>query len=181
MLDEVRNGRAGVFVTNQTCRMADQFDPATHPHRRCTQRPCFSYPKIIEILTNPLEFSSQSADGRLHTGFTSEEESTVARLIETSQPTTLPQYDPKYYLCPGNEHANGQRDEIYEHTTVFDNDYASVLPPNPIAHAAPHPLLITQPVHGQCGVLTFHPRHELTLARLAVEDIARIVEEWIAI
>jgi len=65
---------------------------------------------------------------------------------------------------------------------VFDNDYAAVLPsPTPIAPAAPHPLLTTQPVHGQCDVLTFHPRHDLTLARLAVEDITRIVEEWIAI
>ncbi len=32
-------------------------------------------------------------------------------------------------------------------------------------------------------VLAFHPRHGLTLSRLAVEDIARIVDEleWIAV
>jgi len=102
--------------------------------------------------------------------------------IETSQLTTLPQYDPKCYLCPGNERANGQRNEMYEHTTVFVNDYPAVLPPpSPIAPAAPHPLLTAQPVDGQCDVITFHSRHDLTLARLAVEDIARIVEEWIAI
>jgi UDPglucose--hexose-1-phosphate uridylyltransferase len=65
---------------------------------------------------------------------------------------------------------------------VFVNDYPAVLPPpSPIAPAAPHPLLTAQPVDGQCDVITFHSRHDLTLARLAVEDIARIVEEWIVI
>jgi len=65
---------------------------------------------------------------------------------------------------------------------VFDNDYvAGFRPPIPLAHAALHPLLTSQPVHGQCGVLTFHPRRNLTLARLAVEGISRIVEEWVAI
>ena len=65
---------------------------------------------------------------------------------------------------------------------VFANDYAAVLPPpGPIAPAAPHPLLTTQPVDGQCDVLAFHPQHDLTLARLAVKDIARIVDEWIAV
>ena len=101
--------------------------------------------------------------------------------IEPPQLTALPQYDPKCYLCPGNERAGGQINETYEHTMVFVNDYAALLPPpSPIAPAAPHPLLATQPVDGQCDVLAFHPRHDLTLARLAVEDIARIVDEWIA-
>lgn len=94
----------------------------------------------------------------------------------------MPQHDPKCYLCPGNERASGQRNEIYEHTTVFVNDYPAVLPPPcPIAPPAPHPLLTAQPVDGQCDVITFHSRHDLTLARLGIEDIARIVEEWITI
>jgi UDPglucose--hexose-1-phosphate uridylyltransferase len=71
---------------------------------------------------------------------------------------------------------------VYEHTTVFVNDYPAVLPPpGPIAPVSPHPLLTAQPVDGQCDVITFHPRHDLTLARLGIEDISRIVEEWTAI
>lgn len=159
--------------------MTDQFNPATHPHRRRKQRPGFSYLGTIEILTkflvNPLTgeyiLVSPQRNTRPWQG-----------QVEASQPVTSPQYDAKCFLCPGNKRDNGQRNEIYEHTTVFDNDYAAVLPPPiPIAPAAPHPLLTTQPVHGQCDVVTFHPRHDLTLARLAVEDITRIVEEWIAI
>ena len=38
-----------------------------------------------------------------------------------------------------------------------------------------------QPVDGQCDVLAFHPRHDLTLARLPLVDIARIMNEWIAV
>jgi UDPglucose--hexose-1-phosphate uridylyltransferase len=43
---------------------------------------------------------------------------------------------------------------------------------------ASHPLLIVEPVQGGCDVLCFHPRHDLTLARLEVEAIERIIEEW---
>ncbi len=64
----------------------------------------------------------------------------------------------------------------------FINDYAAVLPPpGPLAPAAPHPLLTTQPVDGQCDVVVFHPRHDVTLARLSVADISRVVEEWITV
>lgn len=64
----------------------------------------------------------------------------------------------------------------------FVNDYAAVLPPpGPLAPVAPHPLLTTEPVNGACDVIIFHPRHDLTLARLAKEDILRIIDEWIAV
>jgi UDPglucose--hexose-1-phosphate uridylyltransferase len=102
--------------------------------------------------------------------------------IEPPQATTLPQHDTKCYLCPGNVRASGQQNQKYEHIMEFVNDFAAVLPPpSPIAPTAPHPLLRTQPVDGQCDVIAYHPRHDLTLARLSVEDVSRIVEGWIAI
>jgi len=62
------------------------------------------------------------------------------------------------------------------------NDYAAVLPPPiPAAPVSPHPLLVSNTVHGACDVLVFHPRHDVTLARLSVEDINRVVDEWIRI
>jgi UDPglucose--hexose-1-phosphate uridylyltransferase len=36
-------------------------------------------------------------------------------------------------------------------------------------------------VRGQCDVLIFHPRHDLTLARLPPADIANVIAEWVAI
>lgn len=101
---------------------------------------------------------------------------------EPPQAVSLPQYDPACYLCPGNERAGGQKNDVYDATMSFVNDYAAVLPPpGPLAPVAPHPLLTTEPVNGACDVIIFHPRHDLTLARLAKEDILRIIDEWIAV
>jgi len=62
---------------------------------------------------------------------------------------------------------------------VFPNDFPALLtPPGPVAPRAPHPLLQTRPVEGKCDVLIFHPRHDLTLARLETKDIKNVVEEW---
>jgi UDPglucose--hexose-1-phosphate uridylyltransferase len=46
---------------------------------------------------------------------------------------------------------------------------------------APHPLLQSYPVRGQCDVLIFHPRHDLTLALLTIPDIVNVIGEWINI
>ena len=76
----------------------------------------------------------------------------------------------------------GQKNDQYANTMVFENDFAAVLPPPaPLAPAAPHPLLSTEPVQGGCDVLIFHPRHDLTLARLQRSDVERIVDEWITV
>ena len=65
---------------------------------------------------------------------------------------------------------------------VFTNDFSAVLPPpGPAAPCAPHPLLQTEPVEGACDVLIFHPRHDLTLARLPPSDIETIIDQWKAI
>ena len=102
--------------------------------------------------------------------------------VELTHSASLPEHDPDCHLCPGNQRPNGQQNGAYEHTKVFPNDYASVLPPpHPVKHSAPHPLLASEPVVGACDVLIFHPRHDLTLARLSLDDIARIIDEWTSV
>ena len=62
---------------------------------------------------------------------------------------------------------------------VFENDYAAVLPPpGPAAPAAPHPLLTAEPIQGACDVVCFHPRHDLSLPTLRIDDIVTIIQEW---
>lgn len=98
---------------------------------------------------------------------------------EPPQSASLPEHDPSCYLCPGNPRAGGKTNPPYTGTYVFENDYAAVLPPPvPSTPVVPHPLLMTEPVQGACDVIIFHPRHDLTLARLEVDDISRIIEEW---
>ncbi|KAF7971637.1 hypothetical protein HWV62_24117 [Athelia sp. TMB] len=133
-----------------------EFDPSTHPHRR------------FNPLTNEYILVSPHRTKRPWLGQT-----------EEPQASNLPEYDPKCFLCPGNKRIGGEQNEAYENTMVFENDFAAVLPPpGPIAPPAPHPLLTTQPVEGGCDVLCFHPRHDLTLARLEVPDIERVIDEW---
>ncbi len=102
--------------------------------------------------------------------------------MEVPQTTHLPRYDEACYLCPGNSRASGQRNAIYESTYTFENDFAAILlAPAPEAPIPSHPLMTSEPVHGACDVLVFHPRHDLSMARLDLEDIEHIIEEWIKI
>lgn len=101
---------------------------------------------------------------------------------EAPQQATLPEYDPECYLCPGNSRIGGQKNEVYENTTTFENDFAAVLPPpGSLTHVPSHPLLIAEPVEGGCDVICYHPRHDLTLSKLSIGDIEKVIEEWIRI
>lgn len=73
----------------------------------------------------------------------------------------------------------GQQNPDYKHTFAFENDFAAILPPPvPAAPAPAHALMRAETVHGGCDVLLFHPRHDLTLARMAIADIGCVVGEW---
>ncbi|BGP35605.1 galactose-1-phosphate uridyl transferase [Rhodotorula toruloides] len=104
--------------------------------------------------------------------------------VEPPQLTSLPEYDDKCYLCPGNERAGGKRTERYERTFVFENDFAALLPTpvSPPAPPSPDPstssLFQTQPARGKCYVICFSPRHDLTVAEMSDEGVKRVVETW---
>ena len=87
-------------------------------------------------------------------------------------------YDPKCYLCPGNERAGGHQTPKYEHVYVFDNDYAALLPDSPAPEPTGSPLLRAERETGRCRVLCFHPDHSLTLALMEPADIRVVVDEW---
>lgn len=62
---------------------------------------------------------------------------------------------------------------------VFENDYPAILPPpGPAAPSVAHPLLTAEPIQGACDVVCFHPRHDLSLPTLSLDDVVKIVEEW---
>jgi UDPglucose--hexose-1-phosphate uridylyltransferase len=88
-------------------------------------------------------------------------------------------YDPQCYLCPGNTRAGGKVTPVYTSVYVFDNDYAALLPDSPEPHRENAPeLLRAERERGRCRVLCFHPDHSLTLARMQVVDIRKVVDAW---
>jgi UDPglucose--hexose-1-phosphate uridylyltransferase len=87
-------------------------------------------------------------------------------------------YDPQCYLCPGNTRAGGHITPAYESVFIFDNDYAALMADSPAPPADASPLLHAERERGRCKVVCFHPDHSLTLSRMQVEDIRRVVDAW---
>lgn len=97
---------------------------------------------------------------------------------ETVSRETRPPHDPACYLCAGNRRANGEVNPAYRDTYVFENDFRALLDQEAESPGAPSHLLERAPVRGTCRVICFSPRHDLTLARMEVEDIARVITTW---
>ncbi|ORY58199.1 galactose-1-phosphate uridylyltransferase [Pseudomassariella vexata] len=107
----------------------------------------------------------------------------------------LPEYDPKRcacwlnclqcYLCPRNSRASGDTNPDYAHTFVFVNDYSAVKEEQADYAAESGScddlsslLLRAEGVKGKCYVLTFAPKHHITLADMSAADTLPIIETW---
>ncbi len=100
---------------------------------------------------------------------------------QESHPTAKrPAHDPHCYLCSGNMRAGGLQNPAYEDTFVFTNDFAALLPdtPNADPDAWDDPLFQSMPARGECRVICFSPRHDLTLPEMDVDAIEKVVELW---
>lgn len=132
------------------------FDLKQHPHRRCN------------ALTGEWVLVSPHRTDRPWQG-----------QVEKLPPETRPAYDPKCYLCPGNERAGGVRNPHYETTFVFENDFAALRPDTPPGSFEKGGLLRAESEVGTCRVVCFNPRHDLTLARMTVDQIVPVVDTWV--
>ncbi len=98
--------------------------------------------------------------------------------VEDTALPDMPAHDPDCYLCAGNVRANGDRNPDYAATFVFDNDFAALTSDAPDERFEDG-LLLAEGESGICRVVCFSPRHDLTLARMAVADIETVVETWV--
>jgi len=131
------------------------FDPKLHPHRRFN-------PLIRDwVLVSPHR-TQRPWQGQ----------------VEAAAGDRLEPYDPQCYLCPGNARAGGVHNPKYEGTFVFDNDFAALKTDGPAGEIREKDLLLAVSERGRCRVVCFSPRHDLTLARMDVADILRVVESW---
>ncbi len=91
-----------------------------------------------------------------------------------------PAYDPTCYLCPGNLRSGGIRNPDYTQTFVFTNDFPALEPDTPRSARDGPELLRAEGTAGTCRVVCFSPRHDLTLAELALEAVHGVVDLWAA-
>jgi UDPglucose--hexose-1-phosphate uridylyltransferase len=98
--------------------------------------------------------------------------------VEPTPIETTVEYDPQCYLCPGNARAGGVRNPQYTGTFVFENDFAALRPDTPTGEVRDGDLLLAESEAGQCRVVCFTPRHDLTLARMEARDIRTVVDTW---
>ena len=98
--------------------------------------------------------------------------------VETVAAEGRPRYEPKCYLCPGNQRAGDAENPNYDSTFVFVNDFSAMLQDTPPAEIPADPLFRVDPVRGECRVICFSPRHDLTLAQMETADIRRVVDVW---
>jgi UDPglucose--hexose-1-phosphate uridylyltransferase len=98
--------------------------------------------------------------------------------IEPLRRTPLPAYDPGCYLCPGNQRAGGERNPPYRSTHVFRNDFPSLLPQAEPGAPFADSMMRAEPTAGECRVVCFSPRHDLSLADLAEDAWRAVIDTW---
>lgn len=99
--------------------------------------------------------------------------------VEAAQPETTAAYDPRCYMCPRNIRASGAGNPDYKGSFVFDNDFPALRPETPM-DAIEDGLLLARGESGICRVVSFSPRHDLTLSRMESASIREVVDVWAA-
>ncbi|MCW3804949.1 UDP-glucose--hexose-1-phosphate uridylyltransferase [Plebeiibacterium marinum] len=131
-----------------------QFNMEDHPHRR------------LNVLTGEWVLVSPHRAKRPWQG-----------QVEKVSEEKRPEYDPKCYLCPGNERIGGHLNPKYTEPYVFVNDFSALLKDTPEGEVN-EGLFQAKSESGICKVICFSPRHDLTVPEMEVSEIKKVVDLW---
>jgi UDPglucose--hexose-1-phosphate uridylyltransferase len=98
--------------------------------------------------------------------------------VDRAETEVRPAYDPECYMCPGNVRASGARNPKYDGCFVFDNDFPAVKADTPEFPFEEGGLLRARGESGVCRVVCFSPRHDLSLSRMDLDAISRVMDVW---
>lgn len=66
----------------------------------------------------------------------------------------------------------------YRQSFVFENDFAAILNTTQQERVNDEDLLVAQSERGICKVISFTPRHDLTLPEMSAEEIQAVIDLW---
>lgn len=87
-------------------------------------------------------------------------------------------HNPDCYLCPNNSRSNGQKNPDYKDTFVFANDFPALIEVDNNYQRKIQNLLYSKAVSGECRVICFSERHDLSLAEMKLPAIEKVVNLW---
>ena len=62
---------------------------------------------------------------------------------------------------------------------MFTNDFPALLEDCPEPPKTEDPLFVCEAAKGTCKVMCFHPKSNITIPLMAVNDVVKVIEEWI--
>src|SRR5690606_35020785 len=80
--------------------------------------------------------------------------------------------------CPGNVRADGTVNPKYKDSFVFVNDFSALLEDSSLEIHNEGGLLQAETEKGICKVISFTPRHDLTLPEMEESAIKAVVDLW---
>jgi len=96
---------------------------------------------------------------------------------ETDAAVERAPYEPACYLCPGNTRASGAVNPPYASTFVFVNDFSALRGVTSTVTFTDG-LLRAEGERGECRVVCFSPRHDLTLAAMSAAEVRGVIDLW---
>lgn len=99
--------------------------------------------------------------------------------MEASASENIPPFDPNNPLCPNVQRSSGLVTPAYESTYVFVNDFPALLENVPEPPPSDDPLFQTAPARGTCKVICFHPKSNIYLPSMTLDEVQAVIKEWI--